>query len=177
MFKGRMLFTKPIRTAQNIPLVWLRGRWHPPGTERRRCESAALRDSFDCRCSRCQYATDSLQDTTAHVRTFWVWGFTSQSTQNTSFRSCSSEPTSWLVLKKLNLIQQQQTFIQNTKILQHKINTTRNVGQCPTWWHPAEYRWHPLFNTAKFGWRPILECRAVTLSRRETHWNLQECPN
>ena len=42
--------------------------------------------------------------------------------------------------------------------------------------HPAEYRWRPLFNAAKFGWCPLLECRAVTLPRRETHWNLQGCP-
>jgi len=41
---------------------------------------------------------------------------------------------------------------------------------------PAEYRWRPLVNAAKFGWRPILECRAVTLATRETRWNLQECP-
>ena len=41
---------------------------------------------------------------------------------------------------------------------------------------PAEYRWRPLFNAAKFGWRPLLECCAVTLSRRETRWNLQGCP-
>ena len=41
---------------------------------------------------------------------------------------------------------------------------------------PAEYRWRPLFYAAKFGWRPILECRAVTLPRRETCWNLQGCP-
>ena len=41
---------------------------------------------------------------------------------------------------------------------------------------PAEYGWHPLFNAAKFGWHPLLECRAVTLSRRETRWNLQGCP-
>ena len=41
---------------------------------------------------------------------------------------------------------------------------------------PAEYRWRPLFNAAKFGWRPLLECCAVTLPRRETRWNLQECP-
>jgi len=40
----------------------------------------------------------------------------------------------------------------------------------------AEYRWRPLFNAAKFGWRPILECCAVTLPRRETRWNLQGCP-
>ena len=31
---------------------------------------------------------------------------------------------------------------------------------------PVEYRWRPLFNDAKFG--PLLECRAVTLPRRET---------
>jgi len=42
--------------------------------------------------------------------------------------------------------------------------------------HPAEYRWRPLFNAAKFGWQPLLECRAVTLQRRETRWNLQGCP-
>jgi len=41
---------------------------------------------------------------------------------------------------------------------------------------PAEYRWHPLFNAAKFGWRPVLESCAVTLPRRETSWNLQGCP-
>ena len=41
---------------------------------------------------------------------------------------------------------------------------------------PAEYRWRPLFNAAKFGWRPLLKCRAVTLPRRETGWNLQGCP-
>jgi len=41
---------------------------------------------------------------------------------------------------------------------------------------PAEYRWRRLFNAAKFGWRPLLECRAVTLARRETRWNLQGCP-
>jgi len=36
---------------------------------------------------------------------------------------------------------------------------------------PAEYRWRPLFNAAKFGWRPLPECRGVTLPRRETRWN------
>jgi len=41
---------------------------------------------------------------------------------------------------------------------------------------PVEYRWHPLFNAAKFGWRPLLECRAVMLPRCETRWNLQGCP-
>ena len=41
---------------------------------------------------------------------------------------------------------------------------------------PAEYRWRPLFNAAKFGWRPLLECRAVTLPSSETRWNLQGWP-
>ena len=41
---------------------------------------------------------------------------------------------------------------------------------------PAEYRWRPLFNAAKFGWRSLLESCAVTLPRRETRWNLQGCP-
>jgi len=41
---------------------------------------------------------------------------------------------------------------------------------------PATYRWRPLFNAAKFGCCPLLECRAVTLPRRESCWNLQGCP-
>jgi len=41
---------------------------------------------------------------------------------------------------------------------------------------PAEYRWRPLFNAAKFGWRPLLECRAVMVPRRETRWNVLGCP-
>ena len=41
---------------------------------------------------------------------------------------------------------------------------------------PAEYRWRPLFNAAKFGWCPLLECRAVMLPRCQTRWNLQGCP-
>jgi len=40
---------------------------------------------------------------------------------------------------------------------------------------PADYRWRPMFNAAKFGWCPLLNCRAVTLPRREKHWNLHGC--
>jgi len=41
---------------------------------------------------------------------------------------------------------------------------------------PAAYRWRPLFNAAKFGWRPLLTtCRAVTLPRRQARKNLQGC--
>jgi len=28
-----------------------------------------------------------------------------------------------------------------------------------------------LCSTPQFGWRPLLECHAVMLPRRETHWN------
>ena len=41
---------------------------------------------------------------------------------------------------------------------------------------PAKHRWRPLFNAAKFGWRPLLDCRAVTLPRRDTRWNTMGCP-
>ena len=40
---------------------------------------------------------------------------------------------------------------------------------------PAEHRWRPLFNAAKFGSCPLLECCAVTKRRRETRWNLLGC--
>jgi len=40
----------------------------------------------------------------------------------------------------------------------------------------AEYRWRPLFNAAKFGWCPLLECRAVMLPKHKTRWNYLGCP-
>jgi len=41
---------------------------------------------------------------------------------------------------------------------------------------PAEHRWRPLFNAAKFGWRSLLFCCAVTLPRRKGRWHLEGCP-
>ena len=32
----------------------------------------------------------------------------------------------------------------------------------------AEHRWRPQFNAAEFGLRSLLDCRALTLPRRET---------
>jgi len=32
----------------------------------------------------------------------------------------------------------------------------------------AEYTWRPVFNAAKFGWRPLLECHAVMLPKYES---------
>jgi len=55
---------------------------------------------------------------------------------------------------------------------------TRNVGQCPRWWPVATLPniGGALCSTPQFGWRPLLECRAVTLPRSETRWHLQGCP-
>jgi len=53
----------------------------------------------------------------------------------------------------------------------HNTYTTRMWASAQRDGRPAEYRWCPLFNAAKFGWRPLLECRAVTLPRCETRWN------
>jgi len=41
---------------------------------------------------------------------------------------------------------------------------------------PAEHRWRPLFNAAKFGWCSLLDCRAVTLPRRGSRWKCLGCP-
>jgi len=41
---------------------------------------------------------------------------------------------------------------------------------------PAEYRWRPLFNAAKFGRGPQLECSAATLPRRETRLKFAGVP-
>ena len=54
-------------------------------------------------------------------------------------------------------------------------NETRMWANAQRDGSPAEYRWRPLFNAAKFGRRALLECRAVTLPRRETRWKLQGC--
>jgi len=59
---------------------------------------------------------------------------------------------------------------------QQKENRTRMWANAKRDGRPAEHRWRPLFNAAKFGWRPVLDCRAVTLPRSESRWNLQGCP-
>ena len=41
---------------------------------------------------------------------------------------------------------------------------------------PAKYTGGALCSTPQCGWRPLVECRAVTLPRRETRWNLLGCP-
>ena len=41
---------------------------------------------------------------------------------------------------------------------------------------PAEHRWRPLFNAAKFGWLPLSDVAAVMKRRCESPWNLLGCP-
>jgi len=41
---------------------------------------------------------------------------------------------------------------------------------------PAEHRWHPLFTATKFGYRSLLDCRTVTLPRREKPLKLAGVP-
>ena len=71
----------------------------------------------------------------------------------------------------------QGTAIAWTRIFRQHTTThsTRMWASAQRDGRPAEYRWRPLFNAAKFGWCPLLEWRAVTLPRRETHWNLHGC--
>jgi len=54
--------------------------------------------------------------------------------------------------------------------------TTRMWANAQRDGRPAKHRWHPLFNAAKSGWRSLLDCHAVTLPRRESHWNYLGCP-
>ena len=71
--------------------------------------------------------------------------------------------------------QQQHRHSPIKRNVKHKINTNRMWANAQRHGHPAEYTWRPLFNAANFGWRPLLEYRAVTLPRCETRWNLQGC--
>jgi len=74
------------------------------------------------------------------------------------------------VLSQINLTNSTQSefWVDHTK--------TRMWANAQRDGRPAEYRFRPLFNAAKFGWRPVLQCRAVTLPRRETRWNVLGCP-
>ena len=54
------------------------------------------------------------------------------------------------------------------------IKNTRKIKYTTMWANaqrdgrPTEHRWRPLFNAAKIGWRSLLDCRAITLPRRES---------
>jgi len=63
-----------------------------------------------------------------------------------------------------------------TIVMMHIKYWTRMWANAQRDGRPAEYRWRPLFNAAKFGWRPLLECHAVMLPRSKSRWNLQGRP-
>ena len=70
-----------------------------------------------------------------------------------------------------------RTQVQRIKIDHETFNNiTRMWVNAQRDGRPAEYRWRPLFNAAKFRWRPQPEWRAVTLPRRECRWKLLGCP-
>jgi len=54
-------------------------------------------------------------------------------------------------------------------------NKTRMWANAQHDGRPAKYRWRQLFNVKKFGWRPLLECRAATPPSPKNHWNLLGC--
>ena len=72
--------------------------------------------------------------------------------------TCSVVSTSYHIIQEPQLVNQERTRIW--------ANAQRDG-------RPAKYRWRwrPLFNAGKFGWRPLLQCCAVTLPRSETRWN------
>jgi len=53
-------------------------------------------------------------------------------------------------------------------------NKTRMWANAQRDGRPAKYRWRPVLNAAKFGSRPLLDCRAVTLPTGERKtWRMQ----
>jgi len=67
-------------------------------------------------------------------------------------------------------------LLASTKKIEIKSKTRLNWANAQRDGCPAEHRWHPLFNAAKFGWCPLLDCHAVTLPRCDTRWNMMGCP-
>jgi len=95
----------------------------------------------------------------------------SHSTENWSLQRRSPSQSLGLVTEKLNLTQQNTHSPIKRNILQHKISTTGMWANAQRDGHPAEHRWRPLFNAARFGWCSLMDCRAVTLPRCKTRWN------
>jgi len=69
------------------------------------------------------------------------------------------------------LIKQAKNKTHNTEKKQTNKNITRMWANAQRHGRHAEHRWRPLFNAAKFGWRSLLDCCAVTMPRRESHRN------
>jgi len=88
---------------------------------------------------------------------------------NRSFRRCSVSQSLKTKPNTTRAHIHQSTELYNNTKLEMWANAQRDG-------RPAEYRWRPLFNAAKFGWCPLLQCRAVMLPRCETSGNLHGCP-
>ena len=68
----------------------------------------------------------------------------------------------WLLQVHIKVINVHQcTRAPNLK-KKHKLEMWANAQRDG---RPAEHRWRPLFNSAKFGWRSLLDCCAVMLLR------------
>jgi len=89
---------------------------------------------------------------------------------------CRTDYTNWN--KSHRLAKWHDTWNAEETLKLIEIVKTRMCANAQGDGRPAEYRWRPLFNAAKFGGRPLLlECRAGMLPRHETHWNLLGVPN
>jgi len=98
---------------------------------------------------------------------------------NAGYASSVRTAIRWTILtcaQKLTSSQLNLPHGTKQKRIMKKLKTTRMWANAQRDGRPAKYSWRPLFNAAKFGWHPLLECRAVTKPRRETRWNLLGCP-
>ena len=74
-----------------------------------------------------------------------------------------------MVTSQLNLTQSvspQVFFHHSTTCSEGEPYRTRMWANAQRDGRPAEYRWRPLFNAAKFGWRPVLELCSNTAKAR-----------
>ena len=81
----------------------------------------------------------------------------------------------WMLSYKVNVIKT-AAVLKSRNCLLFKLDSTRMWADVQRDGRAVEYRWHPLFNAAKFGRLALLEYWAVTLPRRETRWNYLGCP-
>ena len=105
---------------------------------------------------------------TLYANLVWLWSLTLQ-----MLRLAIWDYVCVLVVDILNTRSEMNVRLHNSSKHFMKLEMWANAQRDG---RPAEYRWRPLFSAAKFGWCPLLDYRAVTLPRRETRWNVQECP-
>ena len=86
-----------------------------------------------------------------------------------------SEHTCWLYVDHIYNTKWCQLAIKSTTDNLVFTYKTRMWANAQRDGRAAEYRWRRSFNAAKFGWRPLLKCCAVTLPKRKTCWNLLGC--